>query len=68
MAGVLLGLAITALASAGINYRFPLNRVVWNNHWVVRAALISIAGALLGGLYPALKAAQKDAIEALAYE
>ena len=37
-------------------------------HWVVRAAIIAIVGALLGGLYPALKAAQKDPIEALAYE
>jgi putative ABC transport system permease protein len=68
VAGVLLGLAITALASAAINYRFPLSRVSWDNHWVLRATVISIAGALLGGLYPALKAAQKDPIEALAYE
>ncbi len=66
--GVLLGLILTALGSAAINYRFPLNRVVWDNHWVLRSALIAITGALLGGLYPALKAAQKDPIEALAYE
>jgi putative ABC transport system permease protein len=68
LGGVLLGLAFTALGSVAINYRFPLNRVAWDNHWVLRAALIAIAGALLGGLYPALKAAQRDPIEALAYE
>jgi putative ABC transport system permease protein len=68
LGGVLLGLAFTALGRAAINYKFPLNRVVWDNHWVLRAAIIAVVGALLGGLYPALKAAQKDAIEALAYE
>jgi len=66
--GVLLGLALTGLASAAINHKFPLHRMVWDNHWVLRAALLAIAGALLGGLYPALRAAQKDPIEALAYE
>jgi putative ABC transport system permease protein len=68
LGGVLLGLIFTAVGSAAINYKFPLNRVMWDSHWVVRAAIIAIVGALLGGLYPALKAAQKDPIEALAYE
>jgi putative ABC transport system permease protein len=36
--------------------------------WWWRAALISLAGALLGALYPGTKAARQDTIEALAYE
>jgi putative ABC transport system permease protein len=68
LAGVLLGLALTGIASLAINYRFPLHRLVWDSHWVVRAAVLAIVSALLGGLYPALKAAAKDPIEALAYE
>ncbi len=36
--------------------------------WWPRAAAIAIVGALLGALYPGLKAAKQDAIEALAYE
>jgi len=36
--------------------------------WWLAAAGIAIAGALLGALYPGLKAARQDAIEALAYD
>lgn len=36
--------------------------------WWWRAALISLAGAVLGAVYPGLKAARQDAVEALAYE
>ncbi len=66
--GVLLGLALTGLGALAINHKYPLHKMVWDNHWVIRAAILAIIGALLGGLYPALRAAQKDPIEALAYE
>jgi len=66
--GVLLGLALTGLGALAINHKYPLHKMVWDNHWVIRASILAILGALLGGLYPALRAAQKDAIEALAYE
>src|SRR6266511_281954 len=66
--GVLMGLVLTFVASIVINYAFPLHRLVWDNHWVVRASIVAVVGALLGGLYPALAAARKDPIEALAYE
>jgi putative ABC transport system permease protein len=36
--------------------------------WWWKAALISLAGAMLGALYPGAKAARQDTIEALAYE
>ena len=36
--------------------------------WWPIAAVIAVAGALLGAMYPAWKACQQDAIEALAYE
>lgn len=36
--------------------------------WWWRAGLISLTGAVLGALYPGMKAARQDAIEALAYD
>jgi putative ABC transport system permease protein len=36
--------------------------------WWPKAALIALTGALLGAIYPGLKAARQDAIEALSYE
>jgi putative ABC transport system permease protein len=36
--------------------------------WWPIAALIAIIGALLGAIYPGLKAARQDPIEALAYD
>jgi ABC-type lipoprotein release transport system permease subunit len=34
----------------------------------LETALIAFIGAILGALYPALKAASKDSIDALSYE
>ena len=36
--------------------------------WDLKGIGIALAGALFGALYPALKAARKDPIDALAYE
>jgi putative ABC transport system permease protein len=36
--------------------------------WWLKAFLITMAGALLGALYPGVSAARHDPIEALAYE
>jgi len=45
-----------------------LLRVVVTGEWILKATVVAIVGAILGALYPAFKAAQKDPIEALAYE
>ena len=66
--GIALGILVSMGARAYLSYKFPLLQVVVDRGWIVRATLIAIAGAILGALYPAFKAAQKDPIEALAYE
>lgn len=66
--GIVVGFLFSYAARAGILHKFPLMRVQMTPEWVVKAAIIAIVGALLGAIYPALKAAQKDPIDALAYE
>ncbi len=66
--GVILGIAISFGARAAILERFPLVRILVQPIWVARATGIALVGAVLGAIYPAFKAAQKDPIDALAYE
>ncbi len=66
--GIVLGIAVSLIARAALAHKFPLVPVVVDGGWIARATFIAIVGALAGALYPAFKAAQKDAIDALAYE
>ena len=61
-------LRVSYAVSHAILARFPTLRVVIQSSWVGYAAIIAIVGAILGALYPSYKAAQKDPIDALAYE
>ncbi len=66
--GVFAGVIISLAARTGIHSRLPTLPVVVTGGWILRATLIAVVGAILGALYPAYKAAQKDPIDALAYE
>ena len=66
LGGIVLGI-VSMAARAGLAHKFPLLQVVVDGGWIVRATLIAV-GAIAGALYPAFKAAQKDPIDALAYE
>ncbi len=68
IAGIILGIVISLVARIALAQRLPLLQIIVGADWVLRAALIAIAGAIAGALYPAFKAAQKDPIDALAYE
>lgn len=65
--GIVAGVLFSLAARAAIRYRLPTVPIDFYG-WIVNSAVIAIVGALLGALYPAYKAAQKDPIEALAYE
>jgi putative ABC transport system permease protein len=66
--GIVLGVVVSLLARVGIQQRWPLVHIDQSGGWMVASAVIAIVGATLGALYPAYKAAQKDPIDALAYE
>jgi putative ABC transport system permease protein len=68
LGGIALGIVVSLATRAGLAHKFPLLQVVVDGGWIARATLIAIAGAIAGALYPAFKAAQKDPIDALAYE
>jgi putative ABC transport system permease protein len=65
--GVALGLALTLAA------RFALMRVSTLSveiepRWIIFSLLIGLVGGTIGALYPAMRAARQDAVEALSYE
>ncbi|HTM38974.1 MAG TPA: FtsX-like permease family protein [Terriglobales bacterium] len=65
--GIIVGFLISLAARVAIQSRTTLP-VDITSAWILRAIVIAIVGSLLGAIYPALKAAQKDPIDALAYE
>jgi putative ABC transport system permease protein len=66
--GIVVGTIVSFVVRHIILIELPTQRLFWSTEWVVRATIIALTGALLGALYPAFKAAQKDPIDALAYE
>jgi putative ABC transport system permease protein len=65
--GIIVGMAVSYLASLAIQRHTTLP-VQITTGWLLYATIIAIIGSLAGALYPAFKAAQKDPIDALAYE
>jgi putative ABC transport system permease protein len=66
--GIIVGIGVSFAARAGLVHKFPLLPVLITREWILRGTIIAIVGAILGAIYPAIKAAQKDPIDALAYE
>jgi putative ABC transport system permease protein len=66
--GILIGVAATYVLRNVLHDRFPTLSFLVTLTWVFKAVAIALCGALFGALYPALKAARKDPIEALSYE
>ena len=67
--GSIIGILLTFVARWVITAIVPASLpVLIVPEWWWRAALISLAGSVLGALYPGAKAARQDTIEALAYE
>ena len=66
--GVVVGLCSTYGIVAILHRTSPTLQITIEGAWIVRAILLTIGGAIAGAAYPALRAAQSDPVEALAYE
>jgi putative ABC transport system permease protein len=65
--GVLVGLALTFAARFALMRASSLS-VEIEPRWVLFSLLIGVVGGSIGALYPALRAARQDAVDALSYE
>jgi putative ABC transport system permease protein len=68
LAGVVVGILFSLAARIGLQRGMPLTQIDIDAVWILWATILALVGAILGALYPAFKAAQKDPIDALAYE
>jgi putative ABC transport system permease protein len=68
VAGIIVGILISFVAAYAIRYKIPTAQVQFTAGWMLEAAIIAVVGSMVGATYPAFKAAQKDPIDALAYE
>ena len=67
-AGIAGGIGLSYVTRGFFLSAFPTLSILITPDWIVRAALIAVAGGLLGASYPAWLASRKDVIEALAYD
>ncbi len=66
--GIAAGVIGTIFAERAIVEFFPTISVLLTVKWGIWSSLLALGGGLLGGIYPAFRAANADPIEALAYE
>src|SRR5580692_2785481 len=66
--GVASGLLCTYSVVAILHRTSPTLQIAIEGGWIVRAILLTIGGAIAGAMYPALRAARNDPVDALAYE
>ncbi len=66
--GIALGLSSTYALCAVLKHTSPTLAIKIPQDWVFRAMFLAIAGAIVGALYPAYRAARYDPVDALAYE
>jgi putative ABC transport system permease protein len=68
VSGVLMGILIAIATRFCLPLAFPTVSVQLSRVWAFIAASLGLAGGLLGSLYPAVKAARMDPIQALNFE
>jgi putative ABC transport system permease protein len=68
LAGVLVGILIAVGGRFYLPRLFPTLVVTLTREWAAIAAVLGLVGGLLGSIYPALRAARMDPVQALNFE
>ena len=66
--GVVIGIGASFLIGRLVTVVFPTLTVLITDGWIARASAFALLSGIIGSLYPSLKAATQDPVEALAYE
>jgi putative ABC transport system permease protein len=68
LAGVVVGILLSFLVRFLLPYVFPTLQVELTQRWALIASSLGLLGGLLGSIYPAMRAARMDPIQALNFE
>ena len=66
--GVVVGLGASFLIAQAVAWFFPTLLIMIPGDLMARAAVLAVFSGVLGAIYPSLRAASQDPVEALAYE
>jgi putative ABC transport system permease protein len=68
VAGIVAGYALAEAARVLVTVYFPTIAIEPQRNWYLWAAILALGGGLMGTIYPALRAARLDPVDALSYE
>jgi ABC-type lipoprotein release transport system permease subunit len=63
-----IGIGTSFLIARLVTFVFPTLDVEITLSWITKAAVFALLSGVIGSLYPSMKAAAQDPVEALAYE
>jgi len=68
VSGVVVGLLASLAVGRLVPHFYPSITILIQSGWIINAALFAVFSAMFGALYPSLRAASQDPVDALAYE
>ncbi len=68
LAGVLVGIGLAVACRSLLPLFFPTLSITLTREWTLIAATLGLVGGLVGSIYPAIKAARLDPVQALNFE
>jgi putative ABC transport system permease protein len=66
--GIIAGYGVAVIARRAILAHHPTLFIELTVEWAAYAAILAVAGSMVGAFYPAMRAARLDPVDALAYE